>query len=229
MFLSKVEVRDARDWVRHACASGTRDILFREHQFIWNLFDNSPDQQRDFLYRREDEPGRPPFFYLLSRRQPVQDHAGVIVQTQLFEPKIKHGDRLRFSLRANAVVTRKADDRGKRRIRRDIIEARVDDYKARFPESANRPPPAVIHQEAAEAWMNRQGRQHGFAVDTLWTENHAFHRVRKPDDDNVRRFTSLDFHGEMTVQKPDVFIEVLSRGLGRSKAFGCGLLLVRRL
>ena len=229
MYLSKIEIRDARDWVRHACKTGMRNALFREHQFIWNLFNNSPDQQRDFLYRREDQPGRPPFFYLLSHRQPVQDHAGVVVQTRPFEPKLEPGYSLRFSLRANAVITRKADDHGKRRIRRDIIEARVDEYKARFPDSADRPPPAVIHQEAAEVWMQRQGERHGFEIDVLWVENHVFHHVHKPKDSNMRHFSSLDLHGELTIQEPGAFLEMLENGLGRSKAFGCGLMLVRRV
>ena len=228
MYLSKIEIGNSRDWLRRICQSGTRDALFREHQFIWGLFDNTPDQKRDFLYRREDQPGRPPFFYLLSQRQPLQDHADLNIQPRSFEPRLKTGDRLRFSLRANAVITRKADDHSKRRIRRDIIDAKVDEYKARFSDPDDRPPPSVIHQEAAEDWLTHQGQRHGFRIETLWVENHSYHRVRKPGDDNTRRFASLDLHGELTVDDPEAMVEALKTGLGRSKAFGCGLLLVRR-
>lgn len=229
MYLSKVDIRDPRDWARRQCQSNARSALFREHQFIWELFDNAPDQLRDFLYRREDRPGTTPFFYVFSQRQPRQDDPGLDIQTRVFEPRLQAGDRLRFSLRANAVVTRKADDHSKQRIRRDIIDAKVDEYKARFSNPYERPSPAVIHQEAGEEWITRQGQQHGFRPDQVWVENHSYHRVSKPKDKNVRHFASLDLHGQLTVDDPDAVIAALQTGLGRSKAFGCGLLLVRRV
>jgi len=202
--------------------------LFWEHQMIWDLFDNTPEQKRDFLYRREDAANGLPFYYLLSAREPGNNPIAADIQTRYYRPILKAGDRLQFSLRANAVVTRKADDRSKRRIRRDIIEAWVDHYKQRFPDPANRPPPAVIHQEAGEGWMKRQCEGHGFLLEQLRVENHQFNRVRKPGDSNIRRFTSLDLHGQLVVSEPEKLLKILERGLGRSKAYGCGLMLVRR-
>jgi CRISPR system Cascade subunit CasE len=206
-----------------------RGGLFWEHQMIWDLFNNTPDQTRDFLYRREDTAGQLPFYYVLSTREPENSVAGLSIQSKLFNPCLQTGDQLRFSLRANAVVTRKVDDHSNKRIRRDIIEARVDDYKQRFPNPADRPSPAVIHQEAAQTWLERQGILHGFGVGEIFADNHSFYNVKKPNDSNTRHFTSLDFHGQLTVTDPELFKITLENGLGRAKAFGCGLLLVRRI
>lgn len=202
--------------------------LFWEHQMIWDVFNNSPEQTRDFLYRREDTPGKLPFYYLLSARRPEISNLELEIQTKPFKPDLQQGDRLHFSLRSNAVVTRKVADNSKKRIRRDIIEAKVDEYKHRFPNPTDRPSPAIIHQEAAQAWLERQGKTHGFSPGEFFVENHSFHTVRKPRDTNARQFTSLDFHGHLTVDNPQQVIKTIQSGLGRSKAFGCGLLLVKR-
>ncbi|BAO44421.1 type I-E CRISPR-associated protein Cas6/Cse3/CasE [Thiolapillus brandeum] len=226
MYLSRI--RFTPEGIRAQCRKGVVANPFREHQMIWDLFDNPPDQTRDFLYRREDRPGKPPFYYLLSARQPKAGNSYLTVETKSFEPHLQAGDQLRFELRANAVITRKAGDNSKRRLRRDIIEAKVDEYKARCPDPADRPPPSVIHQEAAEEWMQRQGEQHGFEVSELLVANHSHHKVRKPGDDNLRQFTSIDVFGTLTVTDTDRFMEQMMKGMGRAKAFGCGLMLVRR-
>jgi len=226
MYLSKiVPTRASLEKIHHL---RRKDGDFWEHRMIWNLFDNHPEQQRDFLYRREDPPGQRPFYYLLSRREPTRNPIEAEIRTQSFAPVLKAGDVLQFALRANAVVTRKADDHSKRRIRRDIIEARVDAYRASGQPPEQWPPPAVIHQEAAQAWMERQGGQHGFECGNLLVSNHQYHKIRKPGDGNRRHFTSLDLQGQLVVTDPEALQKALENGLGRAKAFGCGLLLVRR-
>lgn len=227
MYLSKISLADPQAWFRRR--RKIRSDLFREHQMIWELFDNSPAQKRDFLYRREDRQGELPFYYVLSRRQPRYAGMDLIIQSKEFSPFLKTEDRLQFSLRANAVITRKVDHHSNKRIRRDVIEAKVDEYKKQFPRPEDRPAPYIIHQEAAEEWLKRQGDVHGFTVDEFFVENHVFHKVQKPGDPNIRRFASLDIHGRLTVADPKKTGEVLRNGLGRSKAFGCGLLLVRRI
>jgi CRISPR system Cascade subunit CasE len=205
-----------------------KDGDFWEHRMVWNLFDNAPDQQRDFLYRREDPTGERPFYYLLSARMPTRNLLGADIQTREYEPALQAGAHLAFGLRANAVVTRKVDDHSKRRHRLGIIDAKIDEYEAKYTNRKDWPPPAVIHQEAAEQWMKRQGERYGFHLDTLRVSNHQYHKIRKPGDHNLRQFTSLDLDGLLTVKDPAAFHNALFHGLGRSKAFGCGLLLVRR-
>lgn len=226
MYLSKVSFLTTH--VKES-ARFLRGGLFEEHQLIWNLFENSPQQTRDFLYRREDKPKCLPYFYVLSQRKPETQLEQLDIQTKPFNPVIKRGDRLAFSLRANAVVTRKIGESSNKRIRRDIIEAKVDEYKKRFENPADLPGSTLIHHEAATEWINRQSEQHGFNCHSFHVENHQYRKAEKPGDKNIRVFTSLDFYGDIEVQDTDRFIEILSSGLGRSKAFGCGLMLIRRV
>ncbi len=226
MYLSRIILTRASLETIHRLRRKDHD--FWEHRMIWNLFDNRPEQKRDFLYRREDPPGQRPFYSLLSAREPTCNPLAADIQTRAYEPALQAGDRLAFSLRANAVITRKVDDHSKRRHRIDIIDAKVDEYEAKYADRKDWPPPAVIHQEAAEQWMNRQAGQHGFRLDALRVSNHQYHKIKKPGDSNLRQFTSLDLDGVLVVEDPAALQNALFNGLGRSKAFGCGLLLVRR-
>lgn len=41
-------------------------------------------------------------------------------------------------------------------------------------------------------------------------------------------FSSVDFTGELQITDIEKFQRILFNGLGRSKAFGCGLLMIKR-
>ena len=86
----------------------------------------------------------------------------------------------------------------------------------------------MIHHHAASEWLTRQGEKHGFQLGDFLVSNHRFYKVRKPGDHNQRKFTSLDIHGSLTVAETDIYLAALKQGFGRSKAFGCGLMLIRR-
>ncbi len=215
--------------------------LFYEHQMIWRLMPQDADAKRDFLYRK-DESNRFPFYYLLSERLPEQVPDFLQVQSKVFSPELMAGGFYGFSLRANAVVTRKADDTSKRRLRRNIVEAKVDEYKQRFPRAEDRPSSALIHYEAGEQWLSAQGEKHGFKLCDLRVSNHQFHKHQNKENGGRRQFASLDFDGTLEISQPEKFVQsmysgrpnpdpenpALVRGLGRSMAFGCGLMLIRK-
>ena len=216
--------------------------LFHEHQMIWGLMPQDADSKRDFLYRK-DESERFPFYYLLSERLPDNIPDFLQVQSKAFSPHLVESGQYGFSLRANAVITRKADDISKRRIRRNIVEAKADEYKQRFPATGDRPSSAVIHHEAGEQWLSGQGEKHGFKLRDLSVSNHLFHKHQNKDSNSGRRqFASLDFDGTLEITNPEKFVQSmysgrpnpdpkndsLVRGLGRSMAFGCGLMLIRK-
>ena len=218
--------------------------LFLEHKMIWNLMPQDADARRNFLYRRDvDKNNGFPFYSLLSEREPEQTHEFLQVQSRGFSPQLVEGGHYGFSLRANAVITRKADDTSKKRIRRDIVDAKVDEYKQRFSAAKDHPPSAVIHHEAGKQWLSAQGEKQGFKLLNLMVSNHQFHQhSNNKNDHHKRQFASLDFDGTLEITDPKKFvktmytgqanrdpnIDVLARGLGRSKAFGCGLLLIRK-
>ena len=75
-------------------------------RLVWTLFAESKDRKRDFLWR-EDSTRR---LYVLSTRAPEDRHRIFNVETKRFEPALTPGDRLVFSLRANATVGRPRGD-----------------------------------------------------------------------------------------------------------------------
>lgn len=92
-------------------------------------------------------------------------------------------------------------------------------------------------ERALENWMVKQGERCGFALLTgedglakLQSSAYAWHGLQqKAKKGEKAGFSSVDFTGELEVTDPEKFRQTLFDGLGRAKAFGCGLLLVKRL
>jgi len=150
-------------------------------------------------------------------------------QSRLFQPQLAVGDILAFKLRANAVKSSKKDEGSNQRKRVDIVKAQSLLY-ADLPER-EQPPLAQIRYEAGYAWLAAQGAKGGFELLELSVENHQLHKFKPSSKHtNTPFFASLDFSGVLRVTDPNTFVEkTLFHGLGRSKAFGCGLLLVKRV
>ena len=93
--------------------------LDAHHRLIWTLFPGK-DAVRDFLWRADGR-GR---FFILSHRAPVQSDLFRPLDTTDFDPILAQGDRLFFSLRANATKDRRVpkDKNGRRPNRRvDLV------------------------------------------------------------------------------------------------------------
>lgn len=206
MYLSKIEFVRSR-WQRMVeVLSQVDKDLFYEHQMIWDLLPKDATAKRDFMYRRTDE-GDIPFYYLLSEREPEVQVDYLNCSSCWYEPKLQMGDRLAFSLRVNAVKTPQRP--------KGVKQKRI----------------GLLGADELHGWLLAQGNKGGFQLqsETLVVENTQVHQVIKPDDPNHRTFTSVDLRGRLQVTDAEVFTrEVLFKGLGRSKAFGCGLLLVKR-
>ncbi len=224
MYLSKIEFSPAYpEKMVKILAKG----IFSEHQMMWNLFEEDKSIKRDFLYRRDDSQSLP-FYYLLSAREPVKNDDIFHIETQAYNPILKKVDELHFSLRANAVKTFTVKNSSKKIRRRDIVEYKVDEYKKKS--ATEQPSSSVIRYEAGKEWLEQQGKRCGFELKHLMVENHRYYQFKKPGDRNQRHFTSLDFLGRIKIIEPEKFLrEVLLNGLGRAKAYGCGLFLVRRI
>ena len=92
-------------------------------RLVWTLFADREDRARDFLWR-EDDARR---FYVLSSRQPQDQHHLFTVETKAFEPALSSGDKLVFSVRANATISRAQARRqagaGEKNATRDVVMA----------------------------------------------------------------------------------------------------------
>lgn len=199
---------------------------YAQHQLLWHLFPEQSD--REFLFRYEQ--GRAgPCYYLLSQVEPVSDIQGVQVVSKPFRPKLKAGDQLAFTLRANPTRMLKSDELGQRGRRVDVLmHAKV---KARERSEVDI---AELQQQAAQDWLMEPERQARlgveFATQPEVTE-HQQHQVYKSRAKNGRskpiKFTSVNYQGILTVTNPELFLKQLGQGVGRAKAMGCGLMMIR--
>jgi CRISPR system Cascade subunit CasE len=196
------------------------------HSLIWSLFAGNPEGKRDFLYREEGR-ARTGRFIILSPRPP-EDRVGLfeMEEPKEFAPALSVGDKLAFALRANPTIERKAPD-GSRSLRSDVMMHRLSTVskgeRAQLRDA--------IAREAALAWLEAQARRSGFALTAV---DEAF-RVEGHDQVTLPRrggrairFSRIDIEGLLSVTDPAAFIAKLAGGFGRAKAFGCGLMLIRR-
>ncbi len=194
------------------------------HRLVWALFSDGAERPRDFLWR-EEAPG---LFLALSRRPPNALDDLFEIESKPFAPVLSAGDRLGFALRANPVVSRKApgDARGTRGRRHDVVMDRLHALPQGTPRRALRPDAVV---EAGRAWLGRQGETHGFApVGEVGVD--GYDSIALPREGaRPARFGVLDFEGMLTVTEPAQFLKALACGFGRARAFGCGLMLIRRV
>ncbi len=204
------------------------------HRLVWSLFSDGQDRKRDFLWH-EEAPGK---FLILSDRPPENLRDLFDLEQKLFAPELKPGDRLAFFLRANPVFTTvKPDAEGRRR--HDVVMAAIHAAPAK---ARSRPRAAALGwaaddgEDAADpvpvAWLKRQGGKAGFAVQTAVVL--GYRQLRLPRDGSFGRmgddlrFSTVDLEGALTVTEPSAFLAAIRQGFGKAKAFGCGLMLIRR-
>jgi len=223
LFLSRVRLRTEPSVATLApilfdSAGGHRCEASR--RLVWTLFADREDRTRDFLWR-EDDARR---FYVLSSRPPEDRHQLFTVETKAFEPALSPGDRLIFSLRANATIGRPRGDKraGKRD---DVVMAAL---KA-IPKHERAERRKEIIQSEGLAWLRRQGAATGFDFDDDGVAVDGYEPLTiRGNARNALKLSVIEFDGMLTVRQPEIFLAKLARGFGRGKAFGLGLMLLRR-
>lgn len=218
--------------------------LYAEHQWLWKFFPSSADQTRDFIFRRH-ELEQMPRFYVVSQRPPTAFSEAWQVQSRVYDPQLQEGQRLSFQLRANPVITRK-NDAGKSQ-RHDVVmqakkqllaehglskEAKWSDWN----DESNKPFLYELVQQHCAVWLDGVAKRNGFEIALTDEEKpqrklqiDAYEQSKAGKRDHNIRFSAVDFSGELLVTNPELFHLALCNGLGHAKAFGCGLLLVRKL
>jgi len=204
------------------------------HRLVWSLFASDPDAKRDYLFR-EISPGsglgRDTGFMVLSRRLPDRNNPILDVETKEFAPALKVGDRLGFSLRANPTRTRK-DENGNVR-RHDVV------MDALFKEASRADVRRDIIDREGRRWFLAQAARSGFKVvqddespdekeDKLALHIDGYDQWRFSRLGKAGRISVLGFSGAIEIVDPALFLEKVANGIGRAKAYGCGLILIRR-
>lgn len=215
----------------------SQDVLagdvYRDHVLIWKLFPDAPEAKRDFLFRSEMASHGPLVFYLVSDREPRSWHSSVRVESKAYQPVLEEGEFVHFSLRANPVIS-VAAGKGVRGKRHDVLmhakwrarEAGLDpcEQEARV-------------QEAALDWLEKRVKHWGLEVDLDAVQLDAYQQHVIASKGRNLQFSSVDYQGMGRVVDPVALTNALlgktvegrGAGMGRSLAFGCGLLMVKRM
>ncbi len=187
------------------------------HRLIWAAFADGPERKRDFLWR-QDEKRR---WLVLSSRLPDDPHQLFEVESKPFAPVLEKGHRLTFALRANAVVTRK-NEKGRPQ-RSDIV---MDRLRA-FPKGERARERDRLAVEAGRDWLVQQGMKSGFQLDHV--DVVAYHTEKIPRSGKQPiELGLLDLEGNISIERPELFLPAVASGFGKAKSFGCGLMLIRR-
>ncbi len=256
LFLSRARLRtgcgEQLSAIAPALLRGSKgDTLGNAHRILWMLFRaRDENEPRDFLWR-EEKPGH---YLILSKRPPGDEHKLFDIETKDYDPQLSPGDRLAFALRANPVVSRKGegerlgkrDAKGKvRSVRCDIVMDALHDLPKRLKDDHRGESKRAEEREArtkaaAAAWIRAQGERHGFNLllkpekeNEPFLQATNYESVEIPRLNGAKRlppasFGVLDFEGLIEVTDPSRFLQQLAEGFGKAKAFGCGLMLIKR-
>jgi CRISPR system Cascade subunit CasE len=87
-----------------------------------------------------------------------------------------------------------------------------------------------VMQDAARQWLTKREEHIGATIDThhLIINNYQQEQVASESKNNLIRYSTIDFQGVLNVTDSEKFQAVLFKGIGKAKAFGCGLMLVKR-
>lgn len=213
------------------------DGPYREHQWLWRFFDAPAGSPRSFIFRRRDAEDLPRF-YVVSAEPPKAKTEVWEIHSREYRPQVPAGARLNFELRANPVIAR---SNGNTTQRHDVImhekkrllaarnltswNAWTSDRVTPDGLPDSRPDVYEIAQRTCSDWLADRGQRHGFELDRSSVSVSAYqqHGGKR----GQLRFSTVDLAGELMVTDAQRFVKTLTNGVGRAKAFGCGLLLVR--
>lgn len=197
------------------------------HHLVWTLFGDEPGRERDFVFRVDRRDGRPEVL-AYAPRPPVSADLWDVT-SKPFAPDLRHGDRLRFRVRINPVVQRQ-----RRRIdivydalrrARELTASEFGDAVKELPDRL------ILAQKHGATWFADRAPGLGLELEGAVTvadyRNERLHK-RSGGRNAEFRLSSLDLSGYARVLDPEAVRRALARGVGRGKAYGCGMLLIAR-
>jgi CRISPR system Cascade subunit CasE len=224
MFLSKV-ILQTRSTAAHRILAD----LYRQHQFILSAFPDqstalanseapTSDNRPSVLYRIETYDGGNRLFFLVqSDEEPDWErssglHPGTVATScvKTIEPLFSPGQSLRFRLRANPTMMHVNGD----------INVRADHKRC------------GLYKEAEQlAWLERHAGRSGFQIvrdvvriASLGVQNGEKPAAKEGGKGHTVKCLTVDFDGVLTVDDADAFLAAFRKGIGRGKAWGCGML-----
>ncbi|MCV6612122.1 MAG: type I-E CRISPR-associated protein Cas6/Cse3/CasE [Amphritea sp.] len=86
----------------------------------------------------------------------------------------------------------------------------------------------AVRQAQIEWLAGSRAERCGYTIDqpdALKISGYRWHSL--PQKGRKAGFSALDYEGILTVTDPELFLKTLNQGIGKARAFGCGLMLVR--
>ncbi|HLJ56867.1 MAG TPA: type I-E CRISPR-associated protein Cas6/Cse3/CasE [Chthonomonadaceae bacterium] len=222
MFLSELTLNS-----RHRGTYRLLADIYAQHRFVMSAFPDEGDadneegaRSRDGVLYRIDAMADGRLKALVqSSVEPDWSrtgarHPGVICQERQARDRREFcaGETYRFRLRANPTI------------------CRVNRDEAGLPHPKRE---GVFTETGQLEWLARAAERNGFAVDTeaVLVTPLGKREGFKPSDRPGGRHQAItayavDFDGKLTVREPDQFAHAVRDGIGRAKAWGCGLLSV---
>ncbi len=217
MFISKIMLREnARASESFWKTFGSEYAL---HQAVWDLFSDSPNRPRDFLYRL-DAVGEWPVVYTISKRKPEDNRGLWHVVSKPYDPKIIPSMRLGFTVRVSP--TRKRNGK-----RHDVVMnwKSMNKEKYRNGEISQ----AEVVDDVCRKWLTERSAKNGFNILNVRSDGYRQVRFIKQKRHLEIRYSIVDFNGALKVTDETLFKKMLFDGLGSEKGFGCGLMMVRKI
>jgi len=215
MFLSRIQLNaNLRDTMR---ALSSPKII---HNTIVTSFLHSLDVDNERILWRVDYLGEKCFLLVLSAQQPDFKHIAERFGYPRNEPqwetknydlllnRINTGQVWRFRLRANPVRSSSKE--------KDPISGRGKVF-------------AHVTTEQQKQWLLSRAKNCGFLLnenefDVVYTEWKKFNKgIDRSHEVSLR---VSDFEGKLTIADVEIFKKVLLSGLGRAKAYGCGMMTI---
>lgn len=221
MYFSKISLKPTADKAKYAVT--VCSDTYKEHQVLWKLFNDDPDAKRDFIYRYEPQ-HNVPAYYIVSQRKPLDQDYLWNIQVKDYDPALAVGQRFAFMLRVNPVKTKN----GKRH---DVVMHAKHQMGYKDLDRNERPSQQEMVERAGYEWLASRASQSGFSIDdtAIRIDGYQPHTSGRRKGKKEIRYSTMDFRGIIQVTDVTAFEKTLMQGIGKAKAFGCGLMLIRRL
>ncbi|MBL3591275.1 MAG: type I-E CRISPR-associated protein Cas6/Cse3/CasE [gamma proteobacterium endosymbiont of Lamellibrachia anaximandri] len=182
---------------------------YQWHQKLWTLFD-APNDSRAFLFHLEQTSTKQSQLLLLSSQEAICQVPQIrVLQQKEVDYHLKSGQKLAFRLRANPIKTIK-DERKRTNQKNEIKSCRVP----------------LVREDEQIAWLTRKLGPAAKLQECFIQEKENLYFRKK---NRAGKIAQVTFEGTLEIIDPDEFTQLILRGIGPAKAFGCGLLLIRRI
>ena len=223
MFLSKVILNP-----RHRLTYHLAGDLYAQHRFVMSAFPDLRETERSaegtqdrqgILYRLEADKHAGTMFFLVQSETEAdwarvrELHRDVLCSDQSKEDRrtFEKGERYRFRLRANPTVCR---------VNRDSDGNRQNSKRL-----------GLVKEEEQREWLARTAERCGFGIapEAILITPQGKQEGSRPAAEGKRPHDLLtcfmvDFDGTLLITDETLFSAALREGIGRGKAWGCGLL-----